>query len=116
MNAVTTDRRLTTSAVAGLAFVALIIDLFRPKYGLPPALSGHQNYFYWGPLDYTGEIMIVLDDDATDEREQFRSVEDRGLVESSSWAMPWEQRLHIFVCRDLKIPLRELWPKVRVWL
>jgi hypothetical protein len=84
--------------------------------GLPPALSGHQNYFYWGPGNYTGEIMIVLDDDATDEREQFRSVEDRGLIESSPWAMPWEQRLHIFVCRDLKIPLRELWPKVRVWL
>src|SRR5437763_1535583 len=92
------------------------IDFFGPKYGLPPALSGHQNYFYWGPGNYTGEIMIVLDDDATDEREQFRSVEDRGMVESSPWAMPWEQRLHIFVCRDLKIPLRELWPKLRVWL
>jgi hypothetical protein len=92
------------------------IDFFGPKYGLPTALSGHQNYFYWGPGDYTGEIMIVLDDDATDEREQFGSVEDRGLIESSPWAMPWEQRLHIFVCRDLKIPLREFWPKVRVWL
>jgi len=92
------------------------IDFFGPKYGLPSALSGHQNYFYWGPGNYTGEIMIVLDDDATDEREQFCSVEDRGMVESSVWAMPSEQRLHIFVCRDLKIPLRELWPKVRVWL
>ena len=92
------------------------IDFFGPKYGSPPALSGHQNYFYWGPGNYTGEIMIVLDDDATEEREQFRSVEDRGMVESSPWAMPWEQRLHILVCRDLKIPLRELWPKVRVWL
>src|SRR5438067_1592717 len=42
------------------------IDFFGSKYGLPPALSGHQNYFYWGPDDYTGEIMIVLDDDATE--------------------------------------------------
>src|SRR4029453_9368022 len=92
------------------------IDFFGSKYGLPPALSGHQNYFYWGPGDYGGEIMIVLDDDATDEREQFGLVEDRGLIRSSPWAMPWEQRLHVFVCRDLKIPLRELWPKVRVWL
>ena len=92
------------------------IDFFGPKHGLPPALSGHQNYFYWGPDDYTGEIMIVLNDDATEESEQFHSVEDGGMVESSPWAMPWEQRLHIFVCRDLKIPLRDLWPKVRVWL
>jgi Dolichyl-phosphate-mannose-protein mannosyltransferase len=92
------------------------IDFFGPKYGLPPALSGHQNYFYWGPGDYTGEIMIVLDDDATDEREQFRSVEDRGPVETSPWAMPNEQRLHILMCRDLKTSLRDLWPKLRVWL
>src|SRR5947207_895462 len=42
------------------------------------------------------------------------SLEDRGLIESSPWAMPWEQRQHILVCRDLKIPLRELWPKVQV--
>ena len=92
------------------------IDLFGPNHGLPRALSGHQNYFYWGPGDYTGEIVIVLDDDAKDEREQFRSVEDRGLIETSPWAMPWEQRLHIYICRGLKIPLRDLWPKVRVWL
>ena len=92
------------------------IDLFGPNYGLPRALSGHQNYFYWGPGDYTGEIVIVLDDDAKDECEQFRSVEDRGLIESSPWAMPWEQRLHIYICRGLKIPLHDLWPKVRVWL
>jgi hypothetical protein len=93
------------------------IDFFGPKYGLPPALCGHQNYFYWGPGNYTGEIMIVLDaDDATDERAQFRSVEDRGPVESSRWAMPWEQRQHIYICRDLKGGLRNLWPKLKEWL
>jgi Dolichyl-phosphate-mannose-protein mannosyltransferase len=92
------------------------IDFFGPKYGLPRALSGHQNYFYWGPGNYTGEILIVLDDDATDERQQFQSVEDRGPVETSPWAMPNEQHRHILICRDLKMSLRELWPKLRVWL
>jgi hypothetical protein len=92
------------------------VDFFGPKYGLPPALSGHQNYFYWGPDNSTGEILIVLDDDPTDEREQFRLVEDRGPIETSPWAMPNEQRLHVLICRDLKTPLRQLWPKLRVWL
>jgi hypothetical protein len=92
------------------------IDFFGPKYGLPRALSGHQNYFYWGPGNYTGEILIVLDDDATDERQQFQSVEDRGPVETSPWAMPNEQRLHILICRGLKKPLSQLWPRLRVWL
>jgi hypothetical protein len=92
------------------------IDFFGPKYGLPPALSGHQNYFYWGPGSCTGEILIVLDHDATNEREQFRSVEDAGPIETSPWAMPYEQRLHILICRGLKTSLPQLWPKLRVWL
>ena len=36
------------------------IDLFGPKYGLPPAISGHQSYFLWGPRGYTGESVIVM--------------------------------------------------------
>src|SRR6266540_1990558 len=37
------------------------IDFFGPKFGLPPAISGHQNYFLWGPRDWTGEVALVLD-------------------------------------------------------
>ncbi len=92
------------------------IDLFGPKYGLPPALSGHQNYYLWGPRDYPGELMLILDSNDADEREQFRSVEDLGLVKSSPWAMPWEQRQHIYLCREPKVPLRDFWPKVKNWL
>ena len=92
------------------------IDLFGPKYGLPPALSGHQNYFLWGPRGHSGELVLVLDRSGDDEREQFRSVEDFGPIETSPWAMPWEQRLHIYLCRDLKLPLPEAWPHVKKWL
>src|SRR5437660_9927394 len=55
------------------------IDLFGTRYRLPPALSGHQNYFFWGPRRYRGEIVVILDEKADDEREKFQSVEDRGL-------------------------------------
>ena len=92
------------------------IDFFGPKYGLPPAISGHQNYFVWGPRDYTGDVVLVLDDRADDEREQFESVEDLGPMESSPWAMPWEQRNHIFLCRNLKGGLKELWPNLKTWM
>jgi hypothetical protein len=92
------------------------IDFFGPTLGLPPAISGHQNYFLWGPRDYTGEVLLVLDDSADDERQQFESVEDLGQVESSPWAMPWEQRNHIYLCHHLKGSLRDLWPKVKEWM
>jgi hypothetical protein len=92
------------------------IDFLGPKYGLPPAISGHQNYFLWGPRGCNGKVLLVLDDSADDERQQFGSVEDLGPIETSKWAMPWEQRQHIFLCRDLKGDVSALWPKVKVWL
>jgi len=92
------------------------IDFFGPKLGLPPAISGHQNYFLWGPRDWTGEVILVLDTDDNDERELFGSVEDLGQIVSNPWAMPFEQRRHIYLCRDLKISVRELWPRAKKWL
>lgn len=92
------------------------IDLFGPRYGLPSALSGHQNYYLWGPRDCSGQVMLVLDSTHGDEAEQFRTVEDLGVVDSSRWAMPWEQRQHIYLCRDLKGTLPDLWPKLKEWL
>jgi dolichyl-phosphate-mannose-protein mannosyltransferase len=92
------------------------IDFFGPKLGLPPAISGHQNYFLWGPRDWTGEVVLVLDTNDEDEREQFASVEDLGQIVSSPWAMPFERRMHIFLCHDLKASVREFWPRVKKWL
>lgn len=92
------------------------IDFFGPKLGLPRAISGHQNYFLWGPRDWNGEVILVLDTDDEDERELFGSIEDLGQVVSSPWAMPYERRNHIYLCRDLKMSVRELWPRVKKWL
>jgi hypothetical protein len=92
------------------------IDFFGPKLGLPPAISGHQNYFLWGPRDWTGEAALVLDTRDDDEREQFATVEDLGQIVSSPWAMPFERRTHIYFCRDLKTSLQEFWPRIKKWL
>ena len=92
------------------------IDFFGPKFELPPAISGHQNYFFWGPRDWTGDVALVLNTNDKDDRELFASVEDLGQVVSSPWAMPIERRRHIFLCRGLKISVQELWPRVKKWL
>jgi hypothetical protein len=92
------------------------IDLFGPKFGLPPAISGHQNYFLWGPRDWTGEVALVLDTRDDDERELFASVEDLGQIVSSPWAMPFERRTHIYLCRNPKMNVGGLWPRLKNWL
>jgi hypothetical protein len=44
---------------------AAAIDFFGPRYSLPPAISKHNNSWYWGPRGYTRDIVIVLGSDAS---------------------------------------------------
>lgn len=87
------------------------IDRFGPALGLPKAISGHVSYFFWGPRDYTGEVVIVLDDDRETLEELFESVELAGHV-SHPYSMPY-QHFDVWVCRGLKMPMAELWPRVK---
>ena len=89
------------------------IDLFGPKYGLPPAISGHQSYFIWGPRGYTGESIIVMAGRQQDLESRFATVQKVASV-YHPYSMPYEH-FDIFYCRGLKRPLSEIWPQVKNW-
>jgi hypothetical protein len=89
------------------------IDLFGPKYGLPPAISGHQNYFLWGPRGYTGESMIVMDDSEERLKELFATVRKAAHVDHP-YSMPY-QHFDVFYCTGLRLPMAQLWPHVKNW-
>ncbi len=57
---------------------ASAINYLGPRYGLPLAISGHQNYFLWGPQGYTGELMLAIGGDQQDYEEVFDSVKPGG--------------------------------------
>ena len=65
-------------------------------------------HFFLSFLRNVRGLSVVRSPRADDERELFASVEDLGQVVSSPWAMPFERRNHIFLCRDLKISVQEL--------
>jgi hypothetical protein len=89
------------------------VDLFGPKYGLPPAISPHQNYFLWGPRDYSGESMIVMDDDQETLEKLFTSVRKAGRV-YHPYSMPY-QHFDIFYCQGMHPPLQEIWLRLKKW-
>jgi dolichyl-phosphate-mannose-protein mannosyltransferase len=89
------------------------IDFFGPRYGLPKALSGHQNYFLWGPRGYTGEIVILVGQPESDAREEFASVEVAATLHIP-YAYSYEMR-PILLCRGLKWNLQAIWPRVKYW-
>jgi 4-amino-4-deoxy-L-arabinose transferase-like glycosyltransferase len=89
------------------------IDLFGPKYGLPPAISGHQSYFLWGPRGYSGESVIVMDGHRQELESHFASVQRVASV-YHPYSMPYEH-FDIFYCRGPKQPLSEIWPQEKKW-
>ncbi len=89
------------------------IDLLGPKYGLPKAIGGHQSYWLWGPRNYTGEIVIVLGDRPEDARQWFRECAVAAELHNP-YVSPWENR-PVLLCRGLKWPLRDVWPRVKDW-
>jgi hypothetical protein len=90
------------------------IDFFGPRYGLPHALSGHQTYFLWGPRDYSGNCLIVLDDSREALESLFERVEYVGKSADNPYAL--EREIPVFICHGPKFgSLADLWPRLKKW-
>jgi hypothetical protein len=88
------------------------IDFFGPPYDLPRTISGHNNYYLWGPGGCTGELVIAIG--VQDERLEavFDDVrEEAGFT--CEYCMPDENNLPVYVSRDPKMPLEEAWPEFK---
>jgi len=85
------------------------IDYWADELDLPGAIGNHNNYWIWGPGSWSGEVGIVLGGDRDDLERRFASVEEAGRADCR-WCIPYERNLPIYVCRNLVIPVEELWP------
>jgi hypothetical protein len=90
------------------------IDFFGPRYGLPPALSGHQSYYLWGPRGYSGNCLVVLDDSRERLEELFEHVEYVGTSPENPYAL--EKLIPVYICRGTKFgSLEKIWPQLKRW-
>jgi hypothetical protein len=90
------------------------VDLFGPKYGLPKAISTANNYWIWGPREYTGQSLILMDEDSPEK--YVRSCKSLVLVArpNDPYARPDENR-PIYHCVGLTPDLQTLWPNLKPW-
>lgn len=112
-NGLPADVRARTAIFGGNYGQAGAVDLFGPKYGLPKAISGHQNYYLWGPRGYTGESVIVMQGQEEELEKLFQVVRKVARIEHP-YSMPYNH-FDVFYCRGLRSPLNELWPQVKKW-
>lgn len=92
---------------------ASAVDFFGSKYGLPKAICTHQNYFLWGPRNYTGEIVIRMGIKPEDARDSYESVRVAATLDNP-YAMPFEKN-PILLCRRRKKNLQTDWPDIKNW-
>jgi hypothetical protein len=92
------------------------IDFLGRARGLPRAISGHNNYWLWGPGDLRADDTVIA---VGPSREQlldaFEQV-DRVDTVRCEYCMPFENDLPVHLARGLRKPLPELWQRLKKFI
>jgi hypothetical protein len=91
------------------------IDYYGRPYHLPPARSPHNSYYFWGPGRERPAVVILVGWSTEEIASSWTQVEVAGRLESS-YAMPFETRSPIHVCRGLKVPLETAWRRAKMFI
>jgi hypothetical protein len=107
------EEQAKTAILGGSYGDAGAIDFFGPRYGLPKSISAHQNYWYWGPRNYTGESVIILHWRRQSVEKNCASVIP-GPTLDHPWAME-EEHYTIWLCKGMHPGLQDFWPELKNW-
>ena len=105
------DRAQAVVLVQNYSEAAAIEFLSKPRL---PVISGHNQYFLWGPRGYTGDILICVGDNCDSAVKYFRSCTVEANLEAA-WIQPSEFGIPIMLCRGITKPLAELWPLTKFY-
>ena len=94
---------------------ASAIDFFGAKYGLPPAISGHNNYYLYGTGGASGKVVLAIGYDRTMLRTEFRNVEQVATYRDR-YVLPDFNNLPIYKCTDPIEPLAAWWPATKRYI
>jgi hypothetical protein len=112
-NALPPEVRAHTAIFCGNYAETSAVNILGPKYGLPTAISGHQNYFYWGWNGYTGESVLTLGDHREDYTDYYAEVIDLGPFDAL-WTQDNEHRRYFWL-RHRKRTYAADWPDFKNW-
>lgn len=90
------------------------VDHFGPKYGLPKSISTSNNYWIWGPRQYTGQSIILMDEDSPEKFE--RSCKSLTVVARpyNPYSRP-DENYPIYHCIGFQQDLRTFWSQLKPW-
>jgi Dolichyl-phosphate-mannose-protein mannosyltransferase len=89
------------------------IDRYGPALGLPPAYSGHNAYWDWGPPKGRGGPVIAVGLEPGDLTATLRDCRPAARIDNPDGVENEEQGNLVTVCRSPVEPWSQVWPELR---
>ncbi|MGI9101383.1 MAG: ArnT family glycosyltransferase [Terriglobales bacterium] len=112
-NSLPPEQRARTGILAGNYGEAGAIDFFGPKYGLPKAICGHQNHYYWGPPKIDPETVISIQYGPRWMGRHYREVRAAG-THQNPWGMG-EENLTFYLGTGPNFKFADIWDDLKHW-
>lgn len=109
-----TNERATAAILTGDYGQAAALDFLGRRDALPPAISGHNQYYLWGPQGEHAVVVAVGVPQAVLARE-YDSIE-RVATYRSTFVLPQNSNLGVYLCRRPRIPLVRFWPQLQRYI
>jgi 4-amino-4-deoxy-L-arabinose transferase-like glycosyltransferase len=112
-DALPSSERAAAAIVAGNYGEAGAIDRYGAALGLPPADSGANNYWLWGPPPTRDTVAVAVNVDPALLRRWFNSVRVAAVYRNGLGVSDDEEGAVIYVAAGLRAPWTTAWPSFR---
>ena len=102
-------QRARAVVFAGNYGEASAVEFFTPGI---PVISEHNQYWLWGPRGYDGQVVVQINGSCFRSMGLFASRTRAGTIRSR-YAINYETNIPIWICRNAKKPLTEVWPQIK---
>ncbi len=81
-------------------------------HGLPPVISGHNNYYLWGPGGCTGQVLLTVGLSLQQIQPLFGNVTQVGTITCQN-CMSSEDGIPVYLCTDPLFSIGQVWPQTK---
>jgi Dolichyl-phosphate-mannose-protein mannosyltransferase len=108
-------QRAQAAIIASNYGEAAAIDFFGADYGLPPVLSGHNQYWVWGSRGFSGNVVIDVNGECALGPSLFHT--HRVIARfNNPWGRPFENGFPISLCEGINEPLAAVWARLQNYI
>ena len=106
------SERAQAVVVTGNYGEASAIEFFTPDV---PVINGHNQFWLWGTHGYSGNVIIDVPGDCGGDSHLFKSAQLATRF-NAPYTIGWETNIPIMICRGIREPLSEIWPKIKNYI